>query len=540
MVLFEIIFEIARDAFVEVNTVSSRHIMSLGRIDKEVGLRTGIDAGAHEREGVLRHAGGVVASDDDLQASLQVGGMVEQAALGIAFGVAFGGVHIALAVHHLVVFPVDDGASGNAHLEGFGVARHHRNRHEASEAPAMHADAVFVNEAEAFQPFHALHLVFGFFGAEVTEGAVLKFQSAVRAAAIVECKDDIAQLRHVDVPASDVVVPASADILDVRAAIDIDDSRVLLAGIEVGGFHHAVVEVRDAVGSLYRSDGDFGHVVVLPGIFGGKKTLCLARAGIDKVNSTRNVRGAPCVDNLLAAIAQAGVMHASPFAQQRALAVLQRNAPEGALQGRGLTAVDEDTLAGFVEADDAFIHPRTRRHLLDEVACGGIEIKVVIAVALAEIEEFVLIPGEEGEGMLRLDVLFVPLLKEHSLTIACGGIVAHQLGMVLVAVQLDDIDFRSVGVPADVGEVAVGGITRLEPDGFFCYGVEDAHRDHVAGHACHRVFVRDDGGYAGGEVGLRVVRDHAFVHTIEGQQASVGVPESARFVEKECVFFGGF
>ena len=313
----------------------------------------------------------------------------------------------------------------------------------------------------------------------------------------------------------------------MRAAIDVHHGGVFLRGVEACGLHHAVVEVGCAVGSLDGADGDFGHVVALPRVVGGEEALCLAAAGIDEVDGTGDVGCAPCVDEELAAVAEAGVVHAASLAQQRALAVLERDGPHGALEGRCLAARDDDGLAALVEADDALVNPAAGGDLLHKFAAGVVEVEVVEAVALAEVEEEAAVPRQEGEGVLGLDVLLVALLEQHAFTLARGGVVAHQLGMVLVAVQLNDIDLRALGVPADVCQVAVGGVARLEPDGLACCGIEDAHGDDVARHAGHGVFVGHDGGDAGRKVGLRIVGDHALVHAVEGQQAAAGVPEGA-------------
>lgn len=44
--LFQIIFKVARDAFVQVHHIFPHHIVALARIGKEVGLRTGVFASA--------------------------------------------------------------------------------------------------------------------------------------------------------------------------------------------------------------------------------------------------------------------------------------------------------------------------------------------------------------------------------------------------------------------------------------------------------------------------------------------------------------
>ena len=50
----------------------------------------------------------------------------------------------------------------------------------------------------------------------------------------------------------------------MRTAIDIDDGRVFLCGVEVDRLHHAIEEVGLAVGSLERAAHIFRHVVALP------------------------------------------------------------------------------------------------------------------------------------------------------------------------------------------------------------------------------------------------------------------------------------
>ena len=59
------VFEIACDDIVQMNTVSTHHVVTIARIGEEVGIGVGIDASTHEGEGVLRHADRVVPSVDD-------------------------------------------------------------------------------------------------------------------------------------------------------------------------------------------------------------------------------------------------------------------------------------------------------------------------------------------------------------------------------------------------------------------------------------------------------------------------------------------
>ena len=142
-----------------MHLVGAEHVVPVAGVEEQVGLCAGIDAGTDEGEGVLRHAGGVVVAQDDLQATLQVLGLRQQAGRGIALGILLRRVHIALAVHHLVVFPVDDRSAGHAHLEDIGVGAHQVRGHEAAEAPAVDAQAVSVHVGQCLQELHAADLV---------------------------------------------------------------------------------------------------------------------------------------------------------------------------------------------------------------------------------------------------------------------------------------------------------------------------------------------------------------------------------------------
>ena len=75
--LFQIIFKVARDAFVQVYHILTKHNEAFARIGKEVGLRTGVFASAQESQTVLWHADGIVIANDDLETSFQVFGLIE-------------------------------------------------------------------------------------------------------------------------------------------------------------------------------------------------------------------------------------------------------------------------------------------------------------------------------------------------------------------------------------------------------------------------------------------------------------------------------
>ena len=150
---------------------------------------------------------------------------------------------------------------------------------------------------------------------------------------------------------------------------------------------------------------------------------------------------------------------------------------------------------------------------------------MVIPVALAPVDELGFVPGQESQGVLRLYVTGMLLFVKHAFLLAGFGIVLHQLCVVLVAVQFDDIDVFLVGRPADVGKVTVGWVTCLQINGFSRLYMIDADGHLVAGHACHRIFVGHEGCDAGGGVHLRIIGHHALVHPVEGQIRAFRAPE---------------
>ena len=128
----------------EMDAGMTSHVVLLTRVGEEVWLCAGFDAGIEEGETMLRHDGVVVVACDDLQLAFQVLRLVDETGLGIAFGIRFRSSHIALAVHHLIPFPVDDRTSGYTHLEHIGIVGHQRDGHKAAERPAMNAQTLHI------------------------------------------------------------------------------------------------------------------------------------------------------------------------------------------------------------------------------------------------------------------------------------------------------------------------------------------------------------------------------------------------------------
>ena len=108
----------------EMDTGMTTHVVLLTRVGEEVGLCAGLDTGVEERQTMLGDDSVVVVARDDLESALQILGLVDEAGLGIAFGIRLRGTHVALTIHHLVPFPVDDRASCYANLEYVRIVGH--------------------------------------------------------------------------------------------------------------------------------------------------------------------------------------------------------------------------------------------------------------------------------------------------------------------------------------------------------------------------------------------------------------------------------
>ena len=123
-ILFQVIGKIARNTLMKVHHILAHHIVPVAGIGEVIGLCARVLASPEERKRMLRNARRVVKAVDNLQASLEVSGFVEQAAFAVTVGILLRRVHIPLAVHHLVILPVDYRPAGHSYLEHVGISEH--------------------------------------------------------------------------------------------------------------------------------------------------------------------------------------------------------------------------------------------------------------------------------------------------------------------------------------------------------------------------------------------------------------------------------
>ena len=247
------------------------------------------------------------------------------------------------------------------------------------------------------------------------------------------------------------------------------------------------------------------------------------------------------VDYIFTATRELYTVYTFCFAYQMTLSVFHVHGISVALQWRDFGAQDDDLLRLLVEAYDAFHYPFTlgelfvrNAHFLVHVE----EVQMVVTVTLALVDEFLVVPRQEDDGVLRFHVLGVTFFVQHGFLFAGCCVIANQLGMVLVTVQLDDIHTLFVRTPAYVGKVSVGGVACLQIDGLLGGRIENTDGHLVAGHTCHRVLVRFQGSDAGRCIYLRIVCHHALVHAVESHQVALRAPEDTA-VDAEFIAMHG-
>ena len=171
--------------------------------------------------------------------------------------------------------------------------------------------------------------------------------------------------------------------------------------------------------------------------------------------------------------------------------------------------------------------------LLQLLACGIKQIEVVITVFLAPQDKLIVVPRQEHDGMLRLDIFGMRLAIERCNAITRHGIIAHQFHLVLVTIAFHHIYNVTSGIPRDIGKIAVGGVTCLEIDGIAGCLVINADPHQMRRLTRHRILLGSGCGYhmgaivEFGDIDERIVGHHALVHAVECQTCALRIPEQA-------------
>ena len=143
----------------KVNSILAHYVVLVAWVREVVYLYIVNNAGSYKTEAVLPEYYRVYCSLTNEELSFKVLGLVDQTCLLVSFRIDVRMVHIPLAIHHFIPFPVNHRSSCDCNLEYVRIVGDERYGHESSVAPAMHSDAVLVNIWEFHQHLDALHLV---------------------------------------------------------------------------------------------------------------------------------------------------------------------------------------------------------------------------------------------------------------------------------------------------------------------------------------------------------------------------------------------
>ena len=257
---------------------------------------------------MLWHYCHIVQALYDLQLALEVLCLVEQGGFLVAFRVGLWCVHIAFAIHHLIPVPVDNRSSCHTYLEDLRIVGHQRYGHESSETPSVNAYSVSIHIGKGLEIFHTLHLVLHLYLSELTEGGLFESFATVLASTVVEDEEQIALLCHVGLPTTAAVVPAGVYVVGMRSTVYIYNGGIFFGRVEVGGFHHAPVEIGLAIGRLDSAAAVFRYIVALPWVFGCEVCCALAVLCIHDGYLARHIRSRVVVIDKLTALAQGGIV----------------------------------------------------------------------------------------------------------------------------------------------------------------------------------------------------------------------------------------
>ena len=475
-------------------------------------------------------------SVDNLKTPLEVLGLVEQAGLGISLGVGLRGVHITLAIHHLIVFPVDDRTSCHAYLERLRMAAHQVGRHESAEAPSVHTDTVGIDVGQRLQVGHTRHLVSHLHFAQLAEGGLLECLSSPLTAPVVQDEHQVALGSHVGFPSTQAPVPGCLHVVGMRTAIDVDDGGVFLLGVKTDGFHHAVIQVGGAIIGLDAATGNLRNTetILLPTVGSQEQVLALARLGAQQVDAAGYGGRTVGIQHLLAVGTEFHTVYAILFTYEDGLASLEAEAIDTAAAGVTLIAQVDDAAGLRVETHQVLYHPLASGELCDLVVLQVKEIEMVIPVTLTLHDSLGVVPGQERQRITGLDVFLIAFLQHGTQFLARLGTVGHQAHVVLVTVQFEDIERAAIGSPREVGVVVIGSPLQFQPYRPLGTHIIDTHLDLMALLAGHRIMIYIDLADAWEDIHLRITGHHALVKPVESQLLTVRTPEGA-LVDAELI-----
>ncbi len=193
----------------------------------------------------------------------------EYRGIGVAPAIVLGSSKVSLGVAGIVKPPVGDRRHGRTRGNDVGALGEHHQRHVSAVAPAEHPDAPGIDAGLSLQPARPGQLIAHLDLAEPSADRIRESAAAARGTTIVEREHHVALLRHVFV---DHARPVAPDVLLPRAAVDVQEDRVVPRRIESRRFHQSVLQVLPV---LRPDAAEFGHDV----------TVAVGPVGVGRIQS---------------------------------------------------------------------------------------------------------------------------------------------------------------------------------------------------------------------------------------------------------------
>src|SRR6266481_9333562 len=115
--------------------------------------------------------------------------------------------------------PICNRPTCESRLENVPRLKYRVQRHVPAVAPAPDADALSIHIRQRLQIGHAVELIGKLLRSQPKMDRLLKYMSTPGRPSVIQCKDDIALLRHHLVPQARVASPRIRDHLRVRASV---------------------------------------------------------------------------------------------------------------------------------------------------------------------------------------------------------------------------------------------------------------------------------------------------------------------------------
>ena len=142
-----------------MDAVFSADIVLGTRIREIIQLDIVLDTFADKAQTILPDNSLVNRTLADQKLAFQILRLINQGRLGESLRIGLHRVHVALAVHYLVPFPINHRSTGDSDLESLRIIRHERYGHESTIAPSMNTYSVRVHVWKRLQHIYSDHLI---------------------------------------------------------------------------------------------------------------------------------------------------------------------------------------------------------------------------------------------------------------------------------------------------------------------------------------------------------------------------------------------